>query len=133
MEDENLQLTDQLETRRVMERAKSLLQRELNMDDETAYLMLQKQSRQKRKRLREIAEALIPMEDSIRGDYESTGGVTEDQNPRRSATPTRPRLDSRAIRHGERGDGARIALSPGLGPTKLKPPKFCIGNTTEEK
>ena len=38
MEDENLQLTDQLETRKVMERAKSFLQRELNMDDETAHL-----------------------------------------------------------------------------------------------
>ena len=67
MEDEKLQLTDQLETRKVMERAKGLLQRELHIDEEAAYLMLQKQSRQKRKPLREIAEAIILMEDMRRG------------------------------------------------------------------
>jgi len=75
----------------------------------------------------------INVTDPIRGDYESTGGVTENQNPPRSTTPTRPKLDSRAIRHRECRDGPRIVLSPGLGPAKLKLPKFCIGNTTEEK
>jgi uroporphyrinogen-III synthase len=50
-----------------MERAKGLLQRELNIDEEAAYLMLQKQSRQKRKPLREIAEAIILMDDLRRG------------------------------------------------------------------
>ena len=67
MEYEKAQLTDQLENRKVMERAKGLLQRELNIDEETAYLMLQKQSRQKRKPLREIAEAVILLEDLKRG------------------------------------------------------------------
>jgi signal transduction protein with GAF and PtsI domain len=67
MEDEKTQLSDQLETRKVMERAKGLLQRELKIDEEAAYLMLQKQSRQKRKPLREIAEAIILMEDLKRG------------------------------------------------------------------
>jgi len=67
MEFEKSQLTDQLETRKVMERAKGLLQRELNIDEEAAYLILQKQSRQKRKPLREIAEAVILMEDVRRG------------------------------------------------------------------
>ena len=67
IEDEKLQLTDQLETRKVMERAKGLLQRELNIDEEAAYLMLQKQSRQKRRPLREIAEAIILMDDMKRG------------------------------------------------------------------
>jgi signal transduction protein with GAF and PtsI domain len=67
MEYEKSQLADQLETRKVMERAKGLLQRELNIDEEAAYLMLQKQSRQKRKSLREIAEAVILMEDLKRG------------------------------------------------------------------
>jgi uroporphyrinogen-III synthase len=62
-----LQLADQLETRKVMERAKGLLQRELSIDEESAYLILQKQSRQKRKPLREIAEAVILMEDVRRG------------------------------------------------------------------
>jgi two-component system, response regulator PdtaR len=59
VEDEMSQLVDQLETRKLMERAKGLLQRELNVDEETAYLLLQKESRQKRKPLREIAQAVI--------------------------------------------------------------------------
>ncbi len=67
MESEKAQLADQLENRKLMERAKGLLQRELNIDEETAYLMLQKQSRQKRKPLREIAEAIILLEDLKRG------------------------------------------------------------------
>jgi signal transduction protein with GAF and PtsI domain len=70
MEDEKAQLANQLETRKVMERAKGLLQRELNIDEETAYLMLQKQSRQKRRPIREIAEAIILMEDLRRGKEE---------------------------------------------------------------
>jgi len=67
MECEKSELADQLESRKLMERAKGILQRELNIDEETAYLMLQKQSRQKRRSLREIAEAVILMEDLKRG------------------------------------------------------------------
>ncbi|HEY1648766.1 MAG TPA: ANTAR domain-containing protein [Terracidiphilus sp.] len=67
MEFEKSQLASQLENRKLMERAKGLLQRELSIDEETAYLMLQKQSRQKRKSLREIAEAVILIEDLKRG------------------------------------------------------------------
>lgn len=59
VEDEKSQLVDQLETRKRMERAKGLLQRELNIDEEAAYLLLQRESRQKRKPLREIADAVI--------------------------------------------------------------------------
>jgi uroporphyrinogen-III synthase len=44
-----------------------LLQRELGIDEEAAYLMLQKQSRQKRRPLREIAEAIILMDDLRKG------------------------------------------------------------------
>lgn len=67
MEYERAQLVYQLENRKILERAKGLLQRELRVDEETAYLMLQKQSRQKRKSLREIAEAVIMLEDLKRG------------------------------------------------------------------
>jgi uroporphyrinogen-III synthase len=68
VEDEKLQLADQLETRKLMERAKGILQRHLKIDEETAYLMLQKQSRQKRRPLREIAEAIILTKDLKRGN-----------------------------------------------------------------
>jgi uroporphyrinogen-III synthase len=67
MEYEKTQLAEQLETRKVMERAKGILQREMSLSEEEAYLMLQKQSRQKRKPLREIAEAIILMDDMKRG------------------------------------------------------------------
>ncbi len=67
MEFEKLQLSEQLEARKVMERAKGILQRELGVDEETAYLTLQKQSRQKRRPLKEIAEAIILMDDLKRG------------------------------------------------------------------
>lgn len=67
MEYEKRMLSEQLESRKVMERAKGILQRELGVDEETAYLTLQKQSRQKRRPLKEIAEAIILMDDLKRG------------------------------------------------------------------
>jgi signal transduction protein with GAF and PtsI domain len=59
MEEVNSNLTDQLQTRKIVERAKGILQRELGLNEEQAYLALQKQSRQKRKPMKEIAEAII--------------------------------------------------------------------------
>jgi AmiR/NasT family two-component response regulator len=63
MESLNSNLTDQLVTRKVVERAKGILQRELGLSEEQAYLALQKQSRQKRKAMKEIAEAIILSEE----------------------------------------------------------------------
>jgi uroporphyrinogen-III synthase len=59
----NSNLTDQLQTRKVVERAKGILQRELKLSEEQAYLALQQQSRQKRKPMKDIAEAIILSED----------------------------------------------------------------------
>src|SRR6202165_2284609 len=66
MEEVNSNLTDQLQTRKVVERAKGILQRELGLNEEQAYLALQRQSRQKRKAMREIAEAIV-LSDEVRG------------------------------------------------------------------
>src|SRR6202163_1312623 len=63
MEEVNSNLTDQLQTRKVVERAKGILQRDMGLSEEQAYLALQKQSRQKRKAMREIAEAIILSEE----------------------------------------------------------------------
>jgi uroporphyrinogen-III synthase len=63
MEEINSNLTNQLQTRKVVERAKGILQRDLGLSEEQAYLALQQQSRQKRKAMREIAEAIILSED----------------------------------------------------------------------
>ena len=70
MEEINSNLTDQLQTRKVVERAKGILQRDLGLSEEQAYLALQKQSRQKRKAMKDIAEAIILSEevkDNTRG------------------------------------------------------------------
>src|SRR6202795_2280481 len=63
MEEVNSNLTDQLQTRKVVERAKGILQRDMGLSEEQAYLALQKQSRQKRRAMREIAEAIILSEE----------------------------------------------------------------------
>jgi uroporphyrinogen-III synthase len=59
LEGQNLMLSEQLETRKVIERAKGILQRDLGSTEEQAYLALQRKSRQSRKSMKEIAEAII--------------------------------------------------------------------------
>jgi signal transduction protein with GAF and PtsI domain len=67
LEEENSQLFERLETRKVVERAKGILQRETGMSEEEAYLAIQRQSRQRRKTKREIADAIILADDLRRG------------------------------------------------------------------
>src|ERR1700686_1176243 len=59
LEEANSNLSEQLETRKVVERAKGILQRELGLSEEEAYLALQRQSRKKRKAMKEISGATI--------------------------------------------------------------------------
>ena len=63
LETENTQLTSRLETRKAVDRAKSILQRDLSLNEEDAYQMMQKESRQRRKSMREIADAILLAED----------------------------------------------------------------------
>ena len=72
LEDANLSLADQLETRKVVERAKGILQRDLGLSEEQAYLTLQRQSRQKRKPMKEIAEAIV-LSDDVKGNFRDPG------------------------------------------------------------
>ena len=44
LETENTNLSQQLETRKIVERAKGILQRDLSIDEEQAYLALQRQA-----------------------------------------------------------------------------------------
>jgi len=67
LEDANLSLADQLQTRKVVERAKGILQRDLGLNEEQAYLTLQRQSRQKRKPMKAIAEAIV-LSDEVKSD-----------------------------------------------------------------
>jgi len=67
LESENSQLSERLETRKVLDRAKGILQRDLGISEEEAYLTIQRQSRQRRRTKREIAEAILLADDVRRG------------------------------------------------------------------
>jgi signal transduction protein with GAF and PtsI domain len=70
LEDANSTLSEQLQTRKIVERAKGILQRDLGLNEEQAYLALQRQSRQKRKPMKEIAEAIV-LSDDVRGSSQT--------------------------------------------------------------
>ena len=60
---ENVQLSERLETRRVIDKAKAVLQRDLGLDEQGAYLALQRESRDRRRSMREIADAILLAEE----------------------------------------------------------------------
>jgi ANTAR domain len=59
LESRNSELSRQLEARKVLERGKGILQRDLGLSEEQAYLALQRQSRQKRKSMKDIAQSVV--------------------------------------------------------------------------
>jgi uroporphyrinogen-III synthase len=67
LESENNQLSERLETRKVLDRAKGILQRDLGVSEEEAYLTIQRHSRQRRRSKREIGEAILLADDLRRG------------------------------------------------------------------
>jgi uroporphyrinogen-III synthase len=75
LETENLQLSDRLESRKLIERAKGVLQRDFGLDEEAAYRAMQRESRQRRKSMREIAEAILLNEDLRKSRW--TGAIAE--------------------------------------------------------
>jgi uroporphyrinogen-III synthase len=64
---ENSNLSERLETRKMVERAKGILQRDLKLSEEDSYLTLQRESRQRRRSMKEISEAIILSEELKRG------------------------------------------------------------------
>jgi uroporphyrinogen-III synthase len=67
LETENTQLAGRLETRKVVDRAKGILQRDLEITEDEAYRTMQRESRQRRKSMREIAEAILLGDDLKHG------------------------------------------------------------------
>ena len=63
LETENSQLSNRLETRKAVDRAKGILQRDLSLSEDDAYQMMHKESRQRRKSMREIADAILLSEE----------------------------------------------------------------------
>ena len=63
LETANLDLVKQLETRKIVDRAKGILQRDLGLSEEEAYRTMQRESRQRRRSMREIADAVLLAQD----------------------------------------------------------------------
>lgn len=59
LESENSQLSYQLETRKLVERAKGILQHDLKISEQEAYVRLQRQSQESRIPIRDVANAVI--------------------------------------------------------------------------
>lgn len=64
--EETLEMKRQLETRKLVERAKGLLQTKYKLTEEEAYLRLRNESRRLRRPMRDLAEAIILAEDLSR-------------------------------------------------------------------
>lgn len=66
LQDETAEMRRQLETRKIVERAKGILQHRHTLTEEEAYLRLRNESRRLRRPMRELAEAIILSEDLSR-------------------------------------------------------------------
>ena len=67
LEKENSDLTQRLEVRKLVERAKGILQQDLGIGENEAYLMLQRQSQERRLSMKDIARAVVLSYDVTRG------------------------------------------------------------------
>ncbi len=67
LENEKSELSGMLESRKLMERAKGILQRELKISEEDAYRTMQRESQKRRKSMKDIAESIILNDDLKRG------------------------------------------------------------------
>lgn len=63
LESEKSDLSDRLEARKLVERAKGILQRKLGISEDEAYRAMQRQSQQMRKSMKEISESIILNDD----------------------------------------------------------------------
>jgi GAF domain-containing protein len=59
LEDQNSTLRLELETQKLVARGKGILQRDLGMSEHEAYVALQRQSQEKKRSIKEIAQAII--------------------------------------------------------------------------
>lgn len=66
LHEQTLEMKRQLETRKLVERAKGILQFKYNLTEEEAYLRLRNESRRLRRPMRDLAEAIILTEDLAR-------------------------------------------------------------------
>ena len=70
LDSEVAKLTGQLATRKLIERAKGILQRDLGLTEEQSYLKLQQESRRRRMPMKQVAEAVVLSDDLRRAQAE---------------------------------------------------------------
>lgn len=91
LETENMQLSDRLESRKHIERAKGVLQRDFGLDEDSAYKAMQRESRQRRKSMREIAEAIVLNDDLRKSRLGEAGKTTaREASPQAQAGSSAP-------------------------------------------
>ncbi|MCM8818402.1 MAG: ANTAR domain-containing protein [Candidatus Omnitrophica bacterium] len=71
-----LKVKEELETRKLVERAKGILMKEKNLSEDEAYRIIQKKSMDMRKSMKEIAQAII-ISDEIKNSKETHWSVSE--------------------------------------------------------
>ena len=77
LQEETQEMKRQLETRKLVERAKGILQSKYKLSEEAAYLRLRNESRRLRRPMRDLAEAIILAEDVVSSsDGKPGAGVT---------------------------------------------------------
>lgn len=77
LQEETLEMKKQLETRKLVERAKGILQFKFKLTEEEAYLRLRNESRRLRRPMRDLAEAIILSEDLARKAGETAEVIDE--------------------------------------------------------
>ncbi len=71
LENEVIELSDKLAVRKIIERAKGIVQTEYGLSEEEAYSLIKKQARSRRKSMKEIAEAILVTNDIKRNQRPS--------------------------------------------------------------
>jgi len=75
LEEKLQQANEALESRKLVERAKGILMRQTDMDEETAYLRLQKTARNENRKLIDVARAII-LAEQLQRDVPAKAGST---------------------------------------------------------
>jgi len=75
--EQTLEMRRELETRKLVERAKGIIQRKHQLTEEAAYLRLREQSRRLRRPMKELAEAIILNDELERQSGEELKPMTE--------------------------------------------------------
>jgi signal transduction protein with GAF and PtsI domain len=78
LHEEALDIRRQLEARKLVERAKGILQAKYNLTEEQAYLRLRGESRRLRRPMRDLAEAIILADDVVTSSSSGTPPVLRD-------------------------------------------------------